>query len=81
MLHAVGQTHKQLIHEGETHLLSSYRAMSFPSSQWPAREAASLEMPSMLQPSPRITYLHTRDHYLSEMAAEHASAIIEHAIS
>ncbi len=41
------------------HLLSSYKAMSFPSCQWPAIEAASLEMPSMLQPSPRMQYLRT----------------------
>ena len=40
-----------------SHLLSSYRAMSLPSSQWPAMEPHSLEMPSMLQPSPRMTYL------------------------
>ena len=44
------------------HLLSSYRAMSLPSSQWPAMEPASLEMPSMLQPSPRMTYLQNVAH-------------------
>ena len=39
-------------------LLSSYRAISLPRPQWPAREEASLEMPSIMQPSPTITYLH-----------------------
>jgi hypothetical protein len=34
--------------------LSSYRAMSLPRPQWPARETASWEMPSMLQPSPMM---------------------------
>ena len=34
--------------------LSSYRQMSLPRPQWPAREAASAEMPSMLQPSPMM---------------------------
>ena len=33
-------------------LLSSYMTMSLPSPQCPARDAASVEMPSMLQPSP-----------------------------
>ena len=32
--------------------------MSFPRPQWAAREQASLEIPSMLQPSPTIQYLY-----------------------
>jgi hypothetical protein len=38
--------------------------MSLPRPQWPARDAASFEIPSMLQPSPKMQYLQKQKTWL-----------------